>query len=147
MKINQLPPNGYLNKTSAKSTTPSTGLDFKQLLDSRLPAAAETATASVGASSTLGASSAVSPSLRVEGLALTETTINTLEAFGNALGNVNIPTEALTPYLGALEENKNAISSLQAQLPSNDPLAKLLEQVAAVTSLEMEKFRRGDYHA
>ena len=145
MKINQLSPATYSNKLTTKTANSGTGLDFKQLLDSQMQTSAETA--KVTTTAPLAAASAVSPSLRVEGLALTETTINTLEAFGNALGNTNLPTDALKPYLSTLEDNKNAITSLKAQLPGDDPLAKLLDQVAAVTSLEMEKFRRGDYHA
>lgn len=145
MKINQLPPTNYSNKSTGKAATPSTGLDFKQLLDSRLQPPTETIATS--ASAPITATAAVAPSLRVEGLALTETTIDTLEAFSTALGNTSIPADDLKPYLSTLEDNRNAITSLKAQLPADDPLAKLLDQVAAVTSMEMEKFRRGDYHA
>ena len=53
----------------------------------------------------------------------------------------------LQPFIMALEENTSAIADLRCQLDAADPLAGLLDQVAAVSCLETMKYNRGDYAA
>ncbi len=87
----------------------------------------------------------VPPALRLESLTLAETTMNSLASFGEALGDLSLPGESLLPFVESLEEETSSLLSLKEQLPTDDPLARLLDRVASVSYVETAKFRRGDY--
>jgi hypothetical protein len=87
-----------------------------------------------------------SPELRLQGVQLTEASILSLESFATALEDANLAARDLEPFITALEEENQGLIDIRAQLPDDDPLAKLIEQVAAATYLETAKYRRGDYH-
>ncbi len=127
--------------TTAAGTNSNT--DFQQLL-AREVAASATAQP-VAATAAASAAGRVPAPLRLQGLELTETTINTLDSFSAALGNTALKAEELEPYVTALEEDVAALLEAKNQMPGNDPLAKLLDRVATVSYLETAKFRRGDY--
>lgn len=129
------------NKTTGKKTTSET--NFKDLLTNQAQQAG--ASGQVTESGTIAPSPPISAALRLEGLQLSEKTINTLESFGAALENVSLASEDLEPFVAALEEETTALLDLQEELPQEDPLAKLLNRIATVTYLETEKYRRGDY--
>jgi len=121
------------------------GADFAQVLQSHLGGSQSiTATDSTSAANQVWA--AVPAHLRLEGLSLSETTINTLDSFSAALGNTALRAEELEPYISALENELTAMQALRRELPEQDPLSRLLDQVAAVSHLEAAKYRRGDYH-
>ena len=144
MKINELYGSQILGKTANKSAKPAGGADFRTMLDSRLQAVDEPA----GTSTVSAVTDSRMPSpLRIEGLALTENTIDTLETFGQALQNRNLSISDLEPFVSALEDDTSSILALKEQMPGEDPLAQLLERVATVSYLEAAKFRRGDYSA
>lgn len=145
MKINELLNRQLIGGKEGKPGQASSGLDFRQMLESRLQAVQGSEMAP--AVRPTGAASMVDPALRVEGLALTETALDTLEAYSQALGNRNFNSRDLEPYVAALEEESTGLQDIRAQMPGDDPLGKLLEQVATVTFLETAKFRRGDYDA
>ncbi len=135
---------GILPKGKTGAAKSTTGTDFATLLKSQMQGVEQPpATPAVKASS--GVTDTVATGLRLQGLALSETTINNLDSFGNALSQSHIPSQALEPYIEALEEETSALLTLKDKLPTDDPLAKLLERVATVTYLETAKFRRGDY--
>ena len=104
----------------------------------------------VGSSETSRAAAAVAPipaALKLDGLTLAEDTISTLEKFSAALGNPAFSAQDLEPFAAALEDETAALVSLKNQLPTNNPLAALLERVATASYVEATKLRRGDYHA
>jgi hypothetical protein len=86
-----------------------------------------------------------SPELRIEGLSLTETTLSTLDSYGQALANLSYSAEELEPFIAGLEEETAALIELKQEFSPEDPLAKLLDRVATVSYLESAKYRRGDY--
>jgi hypothetical protein len=115
---------------------------FKKLLDDRLRSIAESSrVASVNSVEQV----APAPSLRLEGLELTEKALDTLENFGAALGNQEFKSSDLEPFVDSLEEETTGLLSIRDQLPADDPLAGLVDRVATVTFLESAKYRRGDY--
>ena len=129
------------NKATGKKSTTET--NFKDLLSNQVqPTDANQPTAGSKAAAPI---SAVSAALRLEGLQLTEKTINTLESFGIALKNASLVAEDLEPFVDALEEETAALLDLQEDLPEEDPLTKLLNRIATVSYLEIAKYRRGDY--
>jgi hypothetical protein len=63
----------------------------------------------------------------------------TLENYEEALA------EPVSSAISALEEETTGLLNPRQQLSAEDPLAGLLDRVAAVTFQEAAKFRRGDY--
>jgi hypothetical protein len=145
MKINEHLQSQQLNATKQPAGSPAAGLDFQRLLAGELQkaGAGQPAQAAGGIAATLP----VAPALRLEGLAATEETIGTLDAFAGALGDGRFGAEALEPFVSALEEDTVALLAVKSRLPAADPLAQVLERVATVAYLETAKYRRGDYFA
>ena len=141
MKIQDISQSIRSRRPTAATTDP--GNDFQQILAREIATSAATNQAAAAAPATDACQ--VSTALRLQGLELSETTINTLDSFSAALGNTALKTEELEPYAAALEEDVAALLSVKNQIPGNDPLAKLLDRVATVSYLETVKFRRGDY--
>lgn len=129
--------------TPAKnSSKPVSGAEFRDLLEAQLQSMAGPTPAT---SAKHTEATTVSPTLRIESLSVAEETINNLESFGRALGNMDFRGQSLEPFVETLEEETSSILALKDQLPADDPLARLLEQVATVSYVETAKFRRGDY--
>lgn len=141
MKIYGLDPN--INKQQGINANKPSGVDFQELLRNQLQQTtlAESTSAIQGAGTTTDSS----PQLRVHGLALTEASLNTLEEYSAALANPTLSGEALEPFIGTLEEETSAMLAVRDQLGEEDPLAGLLDRVAALTYLETAKYQRGDY--
>lgn len=146
MKINQTPGQPPVVTTGRTQSPTGGSSNFQQMLAARLATVSESSqTAAV--SPTPPVEALVGPALRLASLDLTESAIDTLESFGAALGNTGIDPDGLEPFIAALEDETAALLDIKQHLPAEDPLAKMLEQVATVTFLESSKFRRGDYHS
>lgn len=87
-----------------------------------------------------------SPELRMQGVQMTEATIDSLDSFAKALEDVTLNANDLEPFIAALEEENQGLLDIKEQLSGDDPLAKLIEQVVAASYLETAKYRRGDYN-
>lgn len=142
MKINEISPQVKV-ENNHKTQGPTGEQDFKSLLTNRLHNM--TSTVEQVADVSPVSPEQASASIRLESLALGEITINTLDAFQIALGRKDLNTAALEPFISSLEDNSQAIIDLQRQLPADDQLTILLEQIAAVSYMETVKYRRGDY--
>ncbi|MCK5437012.1 MAG: hypothetical protein KAI90_03320 [Desulfobulbaceae bacterium] len=126
------------NKSGAVSD-----FSFQRVLESRFKAPA--GIEDVAQTTKVGEPGAASAQTRLNGLTVTETTLDAMESFSHALGNTNFSADDLEPYASALEEHTLALLTIKDRLPENDHLAKLLDRVATVSFVESTKFRRGDY--
>ena len=144
MKINELQ-NGQPLRTRVEKPGQSSGsIDFKSLLESKLHVPQEiSSVASV--SNVSPVSEEVKTTLRIDGLAVTESAIKHLEQFSAALADTKFAERDLEPFVSALEEETLALLEIRSHIPEDDSLAVLLDRVATVTYLETVKFRRGDY--
>jgi len=143
MKINELLPGQQPIKTTAGGRS-ATGVSFQDLLTKQL----ENVSASQAASPLVAGDEikpASSTALRLDGLFITEDILNNFELFGAALANQQTKVADLEPFVSALEEETSALVALKADLPDSDPLAALLDRVAAAAYVETAKYRRGDY--
>jgi len=138
--VGQQPASKVLSKTGSADVSGA----FRKLLDDRLQEISEAK--KVAAADRVGAVDTPS-SLRLQGLELTDSALQTLADYETALANPSIESRDLEPFVSALEEETSGLLSLRDQFPSDDPLAGLLDRVAAVTFLESAKYRRGDYAA
>ena len=144
MKITAITPGQQDVSTIGKGSASATGASFQEILAQELAAAKSTATPALAAASD---AAPIPAALKLDGLTLTEDTINTLEKFSTALGNPAFSAQDLEPFAAALEDETAALVSLKNQLPANNPLSSLLERVATASYVEAAKLRRGDYHA
>lgn len=145
MKISDIFSGRQNGNTKAGQQEDSTGINFKDLLKSRTSSTAEKF--KVSETGRISRNNPESANLRLQSLALSEKTIDTLESFGAALNDSRLATDDLEPFVAALEEDTDALLELQEELPKDDPLAILLNRVATITYLETAKYRRGDYEA
>jgi len=144
MKIDGVTNKPVTSKTTKKKKAATAGdLSFFGLLESQLEPPVETAPAEK--TKATSESSQASASTRFEGLTLGEQAIDILDSLAEGLGNLELAAEDLGPLVEALEEDMTTILNIKEQLPADDPLAILLDRVAAVAFMETEKFRRGDY--
>ena len=144
MKITAITPGQQDASTIDKNSTATTGPSFQDILAQELAAAKSPATKDIA---TTSATAPTPAALKLDGLTLTEDTLNTLEKFSAALGNPAFSAQDLEPFAAALEDETAALVSLKNQLPENNPLSSLLERVATASYVEATKLRRGDYHA
>jgi hypothetical protein len=143
MKIDGIKNKSISGKSVKKKTASPQDVSFGSLLEDRLASVDETSP--VSAVEAVRAPSPGASSTRLAGLALSEKTIDILAAFSEALENLSLSPEYLQPIVDALEGETTAILDIKEQLEADDPLAELLDRIAAVAFLETEKYRRGDY--
>ena len=148
MKVDDLlhGPQGLGKNRTVGNSAPTGTVDFQKLLEEQLQrASAPAASAGLGETAAIGAAAPVSPALRIEGLSLTETAIDTLDSFGAALADKHLAGADLGAYADAMEEGVIGLMAIRDQLPPGDQLGQVLERVATVSYLEAAKYRRGDY--
>ncbi len=144
MKIHDLQGTQPTVGSEKKASNPVSGAQFKSMLEAQLQAVSSPG--AVSPASPVTATSQVPVALRVESLSVVEATINNLETFGTALQNLEVDSQSLEPFVETLEEETSSMLRLKEQLPADDPLSQLLDQVASVSYNEAAKYRRGDYH-
>lgn len=144
MKITAITPGQQDVSAIGKSAASATGPSFQEILARELAAAKSTATPATAAAAAVAP---IPATLKLDSLTLAEDAISTLEKFSAALGNPAFSAQDLEPFAAALEDETAALVSLKNQLPTNNPLAALLERVATASYVEATKLRRGDYHA
>ncbi len=143
MKIYGLDPK--IMVPAGTKTNQTNTVDFHALLRSQLEAVNKTAQTTPVAKAE--PEHTAPPALRIEGLALTEASLDTLEAFSAALGNNLFDNASLAPFADTLQEETAALMAVRKQLPNDDPLAAILDRVATQAYVESAKFNRGDYTA
>ncbi|MEN8258847.1 MAG: hypothetical protein ABFS09_13380 [Thermodesulfobacteriota bacterium] len=127
----------------AKKTAQSSAVDFRHLLQSQLEGVMDAS--GTAPTTEVQERQQGSPELRLQGVQMAEATITSLDSFAKALDDATLNANDLEPFIVALEEENQGLLDIKEQLPDDDPLGKLIEQVAAACYLETAKYRRGDY--
>ncbi len=144
MKINDLKSKKLTTRKSAKNSqglaAPEVG--FLELLNGLKGPEEIAASPAVEAPAPAAVSS---PAVRLQGLSLSESSIDLLDSLRRGLANLTLKSDDLAPLVDSLEMDSTALLDIKEQLPKDDPLARLIDRVTAVTYIEVEKFRRGDY--
>lgn len=143
MKINDLKNQRVTGKGKTKKSKADKTNAFFDLLAGQLEPLEETTKASQTAA--LTETHDTPTGTRLNGVRLSESSINLLEDFSRALGNLDFKSEDLAPLVEALEGDTMVLLDIKEQLPPDDPLARLIDRVATISYIEAEKFRRGDY--
>ena len=84
-------------------------------------------------------------SLRTQCVETTETTLDLLEKYQEAMGNPAVTLKKMVPLIQSLTQEVQDLRTLSETLPPSDPLKDLLDQVGILSAVEIEKFHRGDY--
>ena len=144
MIINPLTGQRVSDQKSISKTKSSQSTSFFDLLADQLQPTEETQTINQTEAATT--ESQIPAELRLAGLSISESTIDLLESFGQALGDLHLTANDLLPLIEALEGDTTTLLDIKDQLPKHDPLAQLIDRVATISAIEAEKFRRGDYN-
>ncbi len=83
--------------------------------------------------------------MRCEGIAAAENTLRLLEDYQNAMGNPRVPLRQIDSIVQSLSREVKTLDGLSRKIPSTDPLVKILGDVGIVSTVEIEKFNRGEY--
>ncbi len=144
MIINPLTGQRVSDTKSTNKTKSSHGTSFFDLLTDQLQPSAETE--AITSTEALTTENLVPTELRLSGLSVSESAIDLLDSFSQALGNLHLSTSDLLPLIEALEGDTTTLLDIKDQLPKHDPLSQLIDRVATISAIEAEKFRRGDYN-
>ena len=71
--------------------------------------------------------------------------LNVLEQYQKALGDPEVSLKNLYPIIQSLSSEVQGMNEGTENLPANDPLKKILEEIGILTAVEVEKFNRGEY--
>jgi hypothetical protein len=142
MKITDLKNQPVSSKSKAKKSRVENSGFFDLLTDQLAEPAEAAQTSEVNAPVE---TSQLPPGTRLNGVRLSESSIDLLDNFGKALGDLRLKAEDLAPLVEALEGDTTALLDIKEQLPPDDPLALLIDRVTTISYIETEKFRRGDY--
>ena len=141
MKITK---NNQTSKTSStKKSASSSTVEFSQLLQGQLQSLQKVASTDPVAE--VQEREQGEPHVRMQGVKLAESTIDSMASFATALANQSLSENDLEAFVVCLEEDAQILVDIKEQLPERDPLAELVERVSAACYLETAKFRRGDY--
>lgn len=82
---------------------------------------------------------------RFQGIKAAENTLNLLEKYQKAMGDPQMTLRKVDGLVQSLSQEVNDLISLSDKLPASDPLKKIMNEIGIVSTVEIEKFYRGEY--
>jgi hypothetical protein len=83
--------------------------------------------------------------VRRKGISAAENALNLLEDYRNAMGDPGISLKEIDPIVKSMLRETEKLAGLSGLMPSADPLAKILDGLGIVSTVEAERFNRGEY--
>ncbi len=83
--------------------------------------------------------------LRSRGASATEKTLDLLEQYQKAMADPKVSLKEISPLVQSLSDETKSLTQWAEKLSSSDPLQKIIVEVGILSSVEVEKFNRGDY--
>jgi hypothetical protein len=80
-----------------------------------------------------------------QGIRAAEKTLNLLEEYQKAVGDPRITLKKVDPLVLSLSQEVNDLHLLSEKLSPSDPLQKIMMEIGIVSTVEIEKFNRGEY--
>lgn len=80
-----------------------------------------------------------------QGVQAAESSLNLFEKYQEALADPTRTLREIDPLLRALVEKVNANQEIIRQMSPSDPLEKILREIEILSTVESQKFNRGDY--
>jgi hypothetical protein len=82
---------------------------------------------------------------RLQGIEAAEGALSLLEQYQEAMADPDVSLKKVDPVVQFLSKEVNGLNLLSERLSPSDPLQKILTEVGIVSTVEIEKFRRGEY--
>jgi hypothetical protein len=83
--------------------------------------------------------------LRSQGASATEKTLDLLDQYQRAMADPKVSLKEISPLVQSLSQEIKGLTQWAEKLSSSDPLQKIIAEVGILSSVEVEKFNRGDY--
>lgn len=80
-----------------------------------------------------------------QGTRAAENSLNLLEKYQKAIADQRISLKEIAPLIQSLSQEVNRLTQMSEELSPSDPLQKILTEIQILSSVEMERFNRGDY--
>jgi hypothetical protein len=85
------------------------------------------------------------PSARSSGIQAAEKALDLLEKYQKKISDSQIPLNKIDGLIESLSKEIQGLKDFSGKVPSSDPLQKILNEIGIVSTVEIEKFNRGDY--
>jgi len=136
----------------------ATGLDFQKILQEAQSNSKEANAAAPGGAARgpeilsegvlpahwLNGTEEPSP-LRLQGTRAAEKALDLLEQYQRAMENPRTTLREIHPLVQSLGEEMKNLDQWVEKMPPSDPLRAILTEAGILSSVEIEKFNRGDY--
>jgi len=123
-------------------------VDFRKVLSdasAKLKAPSPMASSSLSSITSLNDRSMIDLSqIRSQSIQATENTLGLLEAYQKALADPEVSLKKIDSFIQALSDQVHHLNVLSEKVPSSDPLNRIMTEVGIVSTVEIEKFRRGE---
>ena len=83
--------------------------------------------------------------IRSLGIKATEDTLGILEQYQRAIGDPGKTLRQMDSLVQSLSHELGNLKTLAEKVPSSDPLQKIMTDLGIVSTVEIEKFSRGEY--
>jgi hypothetical protein len=83
--------------------------------------------------------------LRLQGTRAAERALDLLEEYQSAMENPRTTLREIHPLVQSLAEEMRSLDQWVEKMSPSDPLREILTETGILSSLEIEKFNRGDY--
>jgi len=82
---------------------------------------------------------------RLQGIRAAEKALDLLEQYQRAMENPRTTLREIHPLVQSLAEEMKSLDQWVEKMPPSDPLRGILTEAGILSSVEIEKFNRGDY--
>jgi hypothetical protein len=83
---------------------------------------------------------------RLEGIQRLDNLLDKFLIYKEALGNSEKTLKEIEPIIQSLSEEVDQLKKIGEKLPSSDPLNKILIELGVLSSVEIMKFKKGEYN-
>jgi hypothetical protein len=83
--------------------------------------------------------------IRSQGVKAAESTLGILEEYQKALGDPQRTLRQIDSLVQSLSQEVKSLKMLAEKVPTSDPLQKIMTDLGIVSTVEIEKFNRGEY--
>ena len=83
--------------------------------------------------------------LRLQGTRVAERALDLLEQYQSAMENPRTTLREIHPLVQSLAEEMRSLDQWVEKMSPSDPLREILTEAGILSSIEIEKFNRGDY--
>ncbi len=84
-------------------------------------------------------------SVQAEGTLASERTLALLDRYRAAMADSNHPLQEIRPVVQSLSAELIELNERAGRLSPSDPLLKIMNAIGVLSTVEIEKFNRGDY--